>query len=50
MCALKRCIEEIRPDWVEQVRMVTLMDNEMHTIVHLSGVPPYPAVVILENM
>jgi len=48
--ALKRCIEQIRPDWVEQVRMATLMDNEVYTIVHLSGVPPYPAVAILENM
>ncbi len=48
--ALRRCIEEIRPDWVEQVRMATLMDNEMYTLVHPSGVPPYPAVAILENM
>lgn len=48
--ALRRCIEEVRPDWVEQVRMATLMDNEVYTIVHLSGVPPYPAVAILENM
>jgi hypothetical protein len=30
--------------------MATLMDNEVYTIVHLSGVPPYPAVAILENM
>jgi len=27
------------------------MDNEVYTIdLHLSGVPPYPAVAILENM
>lgn len=26
--ALRRCIEEIRPDWVEQIRMAVLMDNE----------------------
>jgi hypothetical protein len=48
--ALRRCIEDRRPDWVERVRMATLMDNEVYTIVHLSGVPPYPAVAILENM
>lgn len=48
--ALRRCIERSRPDWAEQVRMATLMDNEIYTIVHLSGVPPYPAVAILENM
>jgi hypothetical protein len=48
--ALRRCIEHERPDWVEQVRMATLMDNEVYTIVHFSGVPPYPAVAILENM
>lgn len=48
--ALRRCIERERPDWVEQVRMATLMDSEVYTIVHLSGVPPYPAVAILENL
>ena len=48
--ALRRCIEAERPDWVEVVRMATLMDNEIYTIIHLSGVPPYPAVAILENM
>jgi hypothetical protein len=48
--ALKRSIEQQRPDWVELVRFACLMDNEVHTIVHLSGVPPYPAVAILENM
>ncbi len=48
--ALRRCIEAERPDWVEQVRMATLMDNELYTIVHFSGVPPYPAVAILENL
>lgn len=47
---LRKTVERERPDWVEQVRMATLMDNEMYTIVHLSGVPPYPAVAILENM
>ncbi len=48
--ALRRCIETTRPDWAEQVRLATLMDNDVYTIVHLSGVPPYPAVAILENM
>ncbi len=48
--ALRRCIEEVRPDWVDQVRIAILMDNEVYTLVHLSGVPPYPAVAILENM
>jgi hypothetical protein len=48
--ALRRCVEDVHPEWVEQVRMATLMDNEIYTIVHLSGVPPYPAVAILENM
>lgn len=48
--ALRRCIEAERPDWVEQVRIATLMDNELYTIVHFSGVPPYPAVAILENL
>lgn len=48
--ALRRCIEQQRPDWVEQIRMATLMDNELYTIVHFSGVPPYPAVAILENL
>ena len=48
--ALRRCIEGLRPDWVEQVRMATLMDNDVYEIVELSGVPPYPAVAILENM
>jgi len=48
--ALRRRIESQRPDWVELVRFACLMDNEVHTIVHLSGVPPYPAVVISENM
>jgi len=47
---LRKIVEQKRPDWVEQVRMATLMDNEVYTIVHLSGVPPYPAVAILENM
>lgn len=32
--ALRRCIERERPDWVEQVRMATLMNNELYTIVH----------------
>ncbi len=26
------------------------MNNELYTIVHFSGVPPYPAVAILENL
>ena len=47
---LRKTVERKRPDWVEQVRMATLMDNDLYTIVHLSGVPPYPAVAILENM
>jgi hypothetical protein len=25
------------------------MDNDQYTVVQLSGVPPYPAVAILEN-
>lgn len=48
--ALRRCTEAERPDWVELVRMATLMDNEVYTIIHLSGVLPYPAVATLENM
>jgi hypothetical protein len=48
--ALRRCIERERPDWVEWVRMATLVDNDVYTIVHFSGVPPYPAVAILENL
>ncbi len=48
--ALRRCIEAERPDWVEQVRMATLVDNDVYAIVHFSGVPPYPAVAILENL
>ena len=27
-----------------------LMDSDLYTVVHLSGVPPYQAVAILENM
>lgn len=48
--ALRRCIEAERPDWAELVRMATLMEDEVYTIIHLSSIPPYPAVSILENM
>lgn len=48
--AYRRIVDTHKPEWVEQVRMATLMDNEVYTIIHLSGVPPYPAVAILENM
>lgn len=48
--AYRRVIESLRPDWAERVRFATLMDNDTYTIVHLSGVPPYPAVAILMNL
>lgn len=48
--ALRRCIEDLRSDWVSLVRMAILMDNDLAKIVDFSGVPPYPAVAILENM
>lgn len=49
--ALRRCIEDERPDWVEQVKWaLQIDDNDTYAIIRYSGVPPYPAVAILENM
>lgn len=48
--ALRRCIEEERPDWVERIKWACEIDNDVYRIVSYSGVPPYPAVAILENM
>jgi hypothetical protein len=48
--ALRRRIEDLRPDWVECVRLATKVSNDVYEIVGYSGVPPYPAVAILENM
>jgi hypothetical protein len=49
--ALRRCIEKERPDWVEQVRLaLRIDDNDTYKIISYSGVPPYPAVAIFENM
>lgn len=48
--ALRRCIEDIRPDWVEQVKWACQIDNAAHKIISYSGVPSYPAYAILLNL
>ena len=49
--ALRRCIEEERPNWVEQIQLaLRIEENDTYKIIAYSGVPPYPAVAILENM
>lgn len=48
--ALRRKIERLRPDWVEQVKWACQVDNVAHKIISYSGVPPYPAYAILLNL
>jgi hypothetical protein len=48
--ALKKTIEDKKPEWAEDIRQAARASNDMYVIVALSGVPPYPAVAILENM
>lgn len=48
--ALRRCIEDLRPDWVERVKWACQIDNATHKIISYSGVPPYPAYAILLNL
>lgn len=46
--AYKRVVERKKPEWVERVRDATRIDNRTRYIVAYSGLPPYPAVAILE--
>ncbi len=48
--ALKKTIERKRPEWVEAIKQAARASNDMYVIVGLSGVCPYPAVAILENL
>src|SRR3954464_906161 len=49
--ALRRGIEQKRPDWVERISLaLRIDDNDIYKIIAYSGVPPYPAVAILVNM
>lgn len=48
--ALRRKIESLRPDWVQQVKWASEIDNVDHRIISYSGVPPYPAYAILLNL
>ena len=48
--ALMRTVEAERPDWLEQVRLATHIDNDTYRIISYSGVPPYATVAILRNM
>jgi hypothetical protein len=48
--ALRRRIEQLRPDWVEQIKWACQIDNVDHKIISYSGVPPYPAYAILLNL
>jgi hypothetical protein len=48
--ALRRCIEDLRPDWVGLVKWACQIDNVAHKIISYSGVPPYPAYAILLNL
>ncbi len=48
--ALRRCVEALRPDWVERVKWACEIDNTVHKIISYSGVPPYPAYAILLNL
>lgn len=49
--ALRRCIEEEKPDWVDQIRFaLRIEENDTYKIIAYSGVPPYPAVAIIENL
>lgn len=48
--SLKKTIERKRPDWVEAIKQAARASNDVYVIVGLSGVSPYPAVAILENL
>lgn len=48
--ALKKTIDRKRPEWVEAVKQAARASNDIYVIVGLSGVSPYPAVAILENL
>lgn len=48
--ALRRCIENLRPEWLERVKWACQIDNVVHKIISYSGVPPYPAYAILLNL
>lgn len=48
--ALRRCVEQERPEWVERVKWACRIDNVAHKIISYSGVPPYPAYAILLNL
>lgn len=49
--ACRKVVEADRPDWVERIRFaLRIGDNDTYKIIAYSGVPPYPAVAILENL
>lgn len=48
--ALKATIEVKKPEWVERIKDAARASNYVYTMVSLSGVPPYPAVAIIENL
>lgn len=48
--ALKRTIEAKKPEWVARVKDAARASNYIYTVVSISGVPPYPAVAIIENL
>jgi hypothetical protein len=48
--ALRKTIEKKRPEWVEAIRDAARASNDIYVIVGLSGISPYPAVAILENL
>lgn len=48
--ALKKTIEDKRPDWVEAIRDAARATNWIYLLIGLSGVPPYPGVAIVENL
>lgn len=48
--AYRRHVEDEYPEWLEQVKLATLIENRAEDIVNKSGVPPYPAIAILYNL
>lgn len=48
--ALKRTIEVKKPEWVLRIKEAARASNYVYTMVSISGVPPYPAVAIVENL
>lgn len=47
---LKKTIEVRKPEWADRIKDAARATSNIYLMVSYSGVPPYPAVAIIENL